>query len=559
MKSWQGHTAKYFYMIVAAVLLTVVVFILFDSFRYRQVKSSLTNYMDNLRDMVFMSTYDSLKKGNMKLFKNHLEEIGTFGDVREFSLLDKQGITRYSSAPELVKKPDVEVISLDQRKELTHGGYTTYYFPVETLSYCVRCHPDWTLGSINSYYKLTLSRKALDTVKHTTFYSHGFTIMGGGVFLGFIYLLLTLYERRKHEEQIGLSASVFENAVEAIVITTFDGQVERINTAFSQITGFSAEDIIGQDIHILDAGEINADTYREMREQIKTNGLWSGELWNCRKGGESFPVRLSVTAVRNIHDQITHFVSVFYDISVKKASERALVEMDQIKSEFISTAAHELRTPLSAMMGFTELAREPEKFGGFTAEQIKDFLDEVYDKGEALNQLIDDLLDVSRIERGRPIALNLQEVKLTDVIVKVVEFYRVHDSWHTFKLDIPGHAVNSTCLIDRYRINQVLENLLNNAAKYSARKSEILLSCSLLADRWEISVEDHGIGMSTEQVERIFDKFYRANSSDSAVSGLGLGMSIAKQVVDLHGGLIWVKSALGKGTTVTFTLPRLSD
>ena len=233
--------------------------------------------------------------------------------------------------------------------------------------------------------------------------------------------------------------------------------------------------------------------------------------------------------------------------------------MDQIKSEFISTAAHELRTPLSAMMGFTELAREPEKFGGFTAEQIKDFLDEVYDKGEALNQLIDDLLDVSRIERGRPIALNLQEVKLADVIVKVVEFYRVHDSWHTFKLDIPGHAVNSTCLIDRYRINQVLENLLNNAAKYSARKSEILLSCSLLADRWEISVEDHGIGMTTEQVERIFDKFYRANSSDSAVSGLGLGMSIAKQVVDLHGGLIWVKSALGKGTTVTFTLPRLSD
>lgn len=559
MKSWQGHTAKYFYMIVAAVLMTVVVFILFDSFRYRQVKSSLTNYMDNLRDMVFMSTYDSLKKGNMKLFKNHLEEIGTFGDVREFSLLDKQGITRYSSAPGLVQKLDAEVISLDQRKELTHGGYTTYYFPVETLSYCVRCHPDWTLGSINSYYKLSLSRKALDTVKHTTFYSHGFTIMGGGVFLGFIYLLLTLYERRKHEEQIGLSASVFENAVEAIVITTFDGQVERINTAFSQITGFSAEDIIGQDIHILDAGEINADTYREMREQIKTNGLWSGELWNCRKGGESFPVRLSVTAVRNSHNQITHFVSVFYDISVKKASERALVEMDQIKSEFISTAAHELRTPLSAMMGFTELAREPEKFGGFTAEQIKDFLDEVYDKGEALNQLIDDLLDVSRIERGRPIALNLQEVKLADVIVKVVEFYRVHDSWHTFKLDIPGHAVNSTCLIDRYRINQVLENLLNNAAKYSARKSEILLSCSLLADRWEISVEDHGIGMTTEQVERIFDKFYRANSSDSAVSGLGLGMSIAKQVVDLHGGLIWVKSALGKGTTVTFTLPRLSD
>ena len=557
MKSWQTQTTKYFYMIVAAVLLTVVVFFMFDSFKYRQVSSSLTNYMDNLRDMVFMSTYDSLKKGNMKLFKNHLEEIGTFSDVREFSLLDKEGIIRYSSSPEHIKQHDAEVIGLEHRKDLIRDGYTTYYFPVETVSYCVRCHPEWKVASINSYYKLTLSRKALDSVKLTTFYSHGFTIIGGGAFMGFIYLLLTLYERRRHEEQMHLSVSVFDNAVEAIAITTFDGLVERINAAFSQITGFSAEDIIGQDIHLLDAGEINAETYLEMRKQIKVNGIWSGELWNRRKTGEHFPVRLSVTAVRNVQNQITHFVSIFYDISVKKASERALVEMDRVKSEFISTAAHELRTPLSAMMGFTELVREPEKFGGFSEEQIKDFLDEVYDKGEALNQLIDDLLDVSRIERGRPIDLSRQEERLTDVLVKLVEFYRIHDSRHTFRLDIADHVETSLCFIDRYRINQVLENLLNNATKYSSRDSEIVLKCVLNAEEWQISVEDQGIGMSAEQLARVFDKFYRADSSDTAVSGLGLGMSIAKQVVELHGGRIWVESIETQGTTVTFTLPRI--
>ncbi len=556
MKSWQNHTAKYFYMITAAILLTVFAFILLDAFKHRQVKSSLTNYMDNLRDMVFMSTYDSLKKGNMKLFTNHLEEIGTFDDVREFSLLDKQGVVRYSSAPELVTQVDAEVIGLGQHEEHISDGYTTYYFPVETISYCSRCHPDWEIGSINSFYKLTLSRKALDTVKLTTFYSYVFTVMGGGVFLAFIYLLLTLYERKRHEEQMQLSVSVFENAVEAIAITTFDGKVERINPAFSQITGFSAEDIIGQDIHLLDAGEINMETYREMRKQIKTNGLWSGELWNRREDGESFPVRLSVTAVRNAQKRITHFVSIFYDISVKKAHERALIEMDQIKSEFISTAAHELRTPLSAMMGFAELARDSDDFGGFTKEQTNDFLDEIYDKGEALNQLIDDLLDVSRIERGCPIELNLQEEPLTEVLVKIVKFYKVHDSRHVFQLDIPEQAKGTGCLIDRHRINQVLENLLNNAAKYSAKESEILLKCSLTAKQWEISVTDHGIGMTTEQCEQVFDKFYRADSSDTAVSGLGLGMSIAKQVVDLHGGRIWVKSTQGKGTTVTFTLPR---
>lgn len=558
MRTWQSRTTKYFYMIACAVLLTVVLFILLDSFQYRQVKDSLTNYMDNLRDMIFMSTYDSLKKGNMKLFTNHLAEIGTFDDVREFSLLDKKGLIHYSSDPKRVKLVEREVLGLEHREDLIDEGYTTYYFPVETVSYCSRCHPEWPVGSINSYYKLTLSRKALDTVKLTTFYSHGFTVIGGGVFLGFIYLLLTLYERRKHEEQLHLSVSVFENAVEAIVITTFNGQVERINTAFSQITGFSAEDIIGQDIHVLDAGEINTETYREMREQLRDKGLWSGELWNCRKGGEIFPVRLSITAVRNAQNRITHFVSIFYDISAKNAHEQALVEMNQIKSDFISTAAHELRTPLSAMIGFTELAREPEKFGGFTAEQIKGFLDEVYDKGEALNQLIDDLLDVSRIERGCPIELHLQEERLAGVLVKIIEFYKVHDLQHIFRLDLPETAENSLCLCDRHRINQVLENLLNNAAKYSPKESEILLRCALKAELWEISVEDQGIGMTTEQVKQIFDKFYRADSSDVAVSGLGLGMSIAKQVIDLHGGRIWVNSTPGKGTTVTFTLPRLS-
>jgi len=114
----------------------------------------------------------------------------------------------------------------------------------------------------------------------------------------------------------------------------------------------------------------------------------------------------------------------------------------------------------------------------------------------------------------------------------------------------------STVLIDRHRINQVLENLLNNAAKYSSQDTEILLRCSLKEDCWEISIKDHGIGMTMEQCERVFDKFYRADSSDTAVSGLGLGMNIAKQVVNLHGGRIWVDSIHGKGMTVTFTLPR---
>jgi PAS domain S-box-containing protein len=493
----------------------------------------------------------------MKLFKSHLEEIGTFADVREFSLLDKEGRVRYSSDPTLVKQVDFGVVGLGHLQDKIHDGLTTYYFPVETISYCSRCHPDWKIGSINSYYKLTLSRTALDSIKLTTFYSHVFTVVGGGVFLGFCYLLLMLYERKKHEEQLHLSASVFENAVEAIVITTFDGRVQKINPAFSNMTGFLEEDIIGQDIHLLDAGAVNTDTYAEMRAHIKSSGQWSGEIWNRHKSGEILPARLSVTAVRN-HQQITHYVSILYDISAEKATKRALIEMDQMKSEFISSAAHELRTPLSAMLGFTEFAREPEKFGGFSDTQIKEFLDEVYDRGEALNQIIDDLLDISRIENGYAIELNLQEVPLRDFLDKLVRSYKTHHASHTLRLELPAASRDEVCLIDRHRMTQVLENLLSNATKYSAAGSEIVLTCSLRPHVWEISVVDHGIGMTPAQLVRIFDKFYRADASNTAVSGLGLGMSIAKKIVELHNGRIWIESLKDEGTTATFTLPRVS-
>ncbi len=558
MSSQDRHARllKYFYWITGAVVLTVMVFIVADTLKSRQVKGSLTAYMDNLRDLIFMATYDSLKKGNMQLFKNHLEEIGGFADVREFSLLDTKGVVRYSSNPGLVKQTDAGVLGLSREDALISGSDTTYYFPVETTSYCARCHPDWVVGTINSYYKLVLSRKALDAVEQSTLYYHGFTVLGGGLLLGVVYLLFTLYERKKHEEQMLLSASVFENAVEAIAITTFEGAVEKINPAFTRITGFAEEEILGQNIHVLNAGDVNWQIYQEMRAQVRATGQWSGEIWNRRKNGETFPAHLSVTAVSSLQKRITHYISIFYDVSSERAAERALAQMDRMKSEFISMAAHELRTPLAAIMGFTELVRHPEQFGPFTPAQTGEFLDEIYDRGEALEKIISDLLDISRIESGKPIDLDLQEVSLAMIFGRAVEFFRAHFANHTFILDLPEDAAELTIRADRYRINQVLENLLSNAAKYSPKGRQVILRCRKLPDAWEVSVIDQGIGMTPEQVERIFDKFYRADASNTAVGGLGLGMSIARQIVETHGGRIRVNSVKDEGTTIFFTLPR---
>lgn len=554
MKSWQERTLSYFYSLAALIVAALIALILLDSYKYQQISNSLNVYMGNLRDMIFMSTYDSLKKGNMKLFKSHMEEIGAFNDVYEFSLIDKKGIVHYSSNPALVKSIETEALGLKQKKIISDEERSICYFPVETTSYCARCHLDWKVGSVNSYYKLTLSSEALDAAKTSTMNFRFFTISGGFVLLAFIYMLFSLYERRNIEAQMSLSASVFENAVEAIAITSAQGVIEKINPAFTQMTGFAREDVIGKNIDILDAGDINKATQREMNENLRDEGSWTGEVWHLRKDGETFPVRHSITAVRTTKNQPSHYVSIFYDISVRKAAERALLKMDQVKSEFISTAAHELRTPLSAILGFTELLKDADKYN-FDKNQKADFLDEIYDRGEALNQIVDDLLDVGRIESGKPIDLKIEMADLFELLQRVIGFYRVHDLKHTFSLALPDSNDKREFLIDRHRIKQVLENLLNNASKYSAAGTEIRLSCHFRSGKWEIVVADHGIGMTPEQVDRVFEKFYRADSSNTAASGFGLGMSIAKQIIEIHGGNIWVESVQGEGTRATFTLP----
>jgi PAS domain S-box-containing protein len=230
-----------------------------------------------------------------------------------------------------------------------------------------------------------------------------------------------------------------------------------------------------------------------------------------------------------------------------------LMKNDQLKSEFISTAAHELRTPLSSIMGFTDLILDQNNVYAFSVEQKQSFLNEIIENATRLNKIIDDILDVRRIESGRNLSLNIESVSLSALLTKIVNRYRLMTT-HQFNIEI-GPEFPERILVDAHRISQVLENLLSNAVKYSPKQSRI----DILAERSDcackVQVTDQGIGMSREQASRIFEKFYRADTSDTAVHGLGLGMSIVKQIISDHGGSIRVESSPGKGSTIHFSLP----
>jgi PAS domain S-box-containing protein len=239
-------------------------------------------------------------------------------------------------------------------------------------------------------------------------------------------------------------------------------------------------------------------------------------------------------------------------INHKKALT-ALLKSDQLKSEFISTAAHELRTPVSSIMGFAELLLDQTMTGSLRAEQKQDFLNVILENCERLDKIVDDILDVSRIEDGRSIPLDRKPTSIATLLTKVVNRFRLNAT-HQLELEIkPGTP--DAVMLDVHRISQVLDNLLSNAIKYSSNGSTVSIIAEGDDRHCQVVVADQGIGMTQQQIAHIFDKFYRADASNTAVKGLGLGMSIVKQIIADHGGAIWVQSSPGAGCRVYFTLP----
>ena len=212
-----------------------------------------------------------------------------------------------------------------------------------------------------------------------------------------------------------------------------------------------------------------------------------------------------------------------------------------------------LRTPLIAIVGYSELL-ENEAGLPLEDEQKQEYLSIIQSNAEMLNRLVDDLLDIGRIQIGRSLGVVLKEAQLSEVIEKVVGSLKVKNERHRITV-VHTNPLPEIGWFDPGRITQVLYNLLSNALKYSPQGGHIEIRTTSAPGTVSVAVVDQGQGMSPAQVENVFDRFYRGEAVDAETHGLGLGMGIVKQIIEDHGGEIVVKSRLGEGTKVTFTLP----
>lgn len=237
-------------------------------------------------------------------------------------------------------------------------------------------------------------------------------------------------------------------------------------------------------------------------------------------------------------------------LSAQRAANEKLERVNKIRSDFVSVVSHEFRTALTGIQGFSQLMRDE----NLSIEEMAEFAADIYEDAKRLNRMITEMLDLDRMEAGR-MTLNLDQVDVNEVIARVAEVTRPNAPRHQIELDLD--ATLPLLLADRDKLTQVITNLLSNAVKYSPNGGRIAVVSRLEGEVAHVRVQDQGLGIRPEALERLFEPYSRVESGETRyIQGTGLGLAISREIVRLHGGDIWAESKPGEGSTFHFTLPR---
>lgn len=348
-----------------------------------------------------------------------------------------------------------------------------------------------------------------------------------------------------------------------VFITNLNGHIEYINPKFIEMTGYSHEEVIGQNPRFLKSETTSSELHSQLWKTIKSGEVWKGELEDKRKDGSTFWASMTISPVRNPHNEITNFIATHEDISKRRESDEriksAMVKAEvanRAKSDLMANMSHELRTPLNAIIGFSESMKE-ETFGSVGSDKNREYLDDIHHSGQHLLELINDILDASAIEAD---ALNLYEENFTvaDVIDESTRI--INQEAERNKIALKSHVDRESPVIyaDRRRFRQIMINLLSNAVKFTPKGGAITID-SLLNDdgSFSIYVSDTGYGMSEEEISIAISAFGQVDSGHNRKhEGTGLGLPLTKGLMELHGGTLEIESLEGYGTMVSVTFPK---
>ena len=384
-------------------------------------------------------------------------------------------------------------------------------------------------------------------------------------------------DKRQIEETLRLQERAIASSKNGIVITDSRQPhypISFVNQAFERMTGYPAVEIIGQNCRFLQGPDREQPGLTVLRHALKEQQSCTVILRNYRKDGSLFWNELSIAPIYDAQGNLTHYIGIQTDITERKQAEvnlqqtnEELMRATRLKDEFLATMSHELRTPLNAVLGMTEGLQE-EIFGTLNNEQRK-ALQTIERSGTHLLELINDILDVAKIESGQ-IELTLTPTTVTALCQSSMTFIKQQALKKRIQIEMNLAHNLPDVVVDERRIRQVLINLLNNAVKFTPEGGHITLEVndlrlpanpddvnSLPQNVLRITVIDTGIGIAPTHLSKLFQPFFQIDSTlNRKYEGTGLGLALVKRIVELHSGRVSVTSEVGNGSRFMVDIPR---
>lgn len=389
-----------------------------------------------------------------------------------------------------------------------------------------------------------------------------------GAVKGAVCNLIDVTSARDTEIKQSMLAALVNSSDDTIVSKTLQGIITSWNGAAERMFGYAAEEAVGKHISLIIPPERLKEEEYIIGQIARGNKVDHFETYRMTKNGKLVPLSITVSPIIDSKGHVIGASKIARDISQQKKAQQDLLDytskleaissentrlyeevkaLNEKKDEFIGLASHELKTPITSIMGYLQILtrfnkdKDANRFIAKTLRQVK-----------RLSTLVSDLLDVSKIEAGK-LQLVKEKFDIRPTIDDAIELIQHTNATHHILL----HTQVQSAVIcgDPQRIEQVIINLLTNAIKYSPQGKKVEIFLSVDTRQVKIGVKDEGLGIPADRLDQIFNRFYRVEELNSNISGLGIGLYISKEIIERHNGKIWVDSTLEKGSTFWLTLP----